>query len=562
MYKWIAAFAFLFSCSQPQDPHKKVVQLAIKDDVKNADSTQIFDQVSAEFAAHIFEGLMGYVYDGSENHVAPRLAAQEPKISSGGKIYTFELRKDLRFQDSEVFEGGKGRIVRSSDFVYTIKRLADPRTGSSNWWSFDGMIDGLNSWRNAIEKAPDNKTRDRLFENPVAGLSAPNPTTLVLKLTKAYPQLRFILSMPHAAPVAFEAVKFYGPDIINHPVGTGPFKLKEWIRGSQIVVERNANFREVIFRGRKIPSLDEIRFEIIKEEQPAWLKFLSQKLDESLIPKDSFSDAIDASGEISPKLKEKNIALYKNQSLTTWWLEFNLKDPILGKSLKLRQALACAFDRARALSLLYNNRGLLSDGPLPPSIEGSNMAPPYPYNYNLERAKTLLSEAGYPNGKGLPDFSFDLRGPSTTNRQLGELVRDNFQKIGVHLNIIANSFPEAVEKQKRARYQIMLGGWMGDYPDPENFMQLFYSPNFAPGSNSSNFKNAQYDALYNQIRTQLPGSKRAAVVGQMVQILQKEAAVAFFYHQVDYKLVQSWVLDYIPKLMPMGPTQYWDLKAH
>jgi len=531
---------------------RKVLRLALGDDVKFADPAQMNDQISAQFTELIFEGLYGFSFIGKTDEVVPLLAAEPLKFEDSGKRVIVKLRKGVEFQDDPAFPNGKGREVTVEDFIYSFKRMSDPRLNGPNFWSLDGIIEGLNEWRDAIGKAKDNATRDTLFNNPIKGFEAKDPYTLVFRLKKVYPQLPFILSMPHMSVVAKEVVTKYGPEIISHPVGTGPFMLREWVRGSKMRVVRSEKYQPR-------PGLDEITFDIIKEEQPRWLKFLRGELDESGIPKDNYLDAIDADGSLKKELTDKGIKLHKELSLTTWWIEFNLKDPVLGKNPKVRQALACAFDRKRALELLFNNRGILAEAPIPPVIEGARDLPKFSYEYNVDRAKTLLREAGFPEGKGLPELSFDLRGPSSTNRQLGELLRDNFSKIGVTMKILANSFPEAIEKQKTSRFQMMLGGWAADYPDAENFLQNFASQSRPPGPNSSNFSDPAYDKLYTEVRTQLPGTTRTANIRTMVEILQREVPGIFFYTSMDYRLTQKWLTTYRYHPMYNGIPRHWDV---
>ena len=552
----------------------RIVHFSMGDDVKSADPATSNDTISAEFMGHIFEGLLGFTYLGKLGAVEPVLAESMPIFSNQNKTIKFRIKRDVFFQDDPAFPEGKGRAVTAADFVYSIKRLGDPTVSSPNWWMFDGAVDGFNEWRDAIEKAPADK-RKELFEAPVKGLVDENTNTLVFHLKRSYPQILPILAMTPTAVVAREVVEKYGPEIINHPVGTGPYHLTEWIRGSKIIVEKSPKFRKefypavgsdedrqaglLVAAGKAVPFLDAIHWDVIKEEQPRWLKFRSGQLDESGIPKDNFSDAIDATGGLNKDLASKGFVLHKAMSLTSWWLEFNLKDPVLGKNVKLRKALALAFDRARALELLYNNRGILAQSPIPTTLEGGSSLPAYPYEYNLEKAKALLAEAGFPEGKGLPQLTFDLRGPGTTARQLGELLADNYSKIGVKLAILANSFPEALEKSKTSRFQIMLGGWAADYPDPENFLQLFVSSNAAPGTNSSNFKNKTYDDLYEQMRTMLPSAARETKIKKMVEILTNEMPVAFFFHAVDYRISRKWLKNYHPHLLLYGLGKYLDV---
>ncbi len=555
---------------------KKVLRLALSEDVKTSDPAVANDVVSAELVETIYEGLLDFSYLGRLGELSPALAEAMPTFKEKNRSVHFRLRKDVYFQDDPAFPGGKGRALTSEDVIYSLKRIADPATNSPSWWMFDGVIVGFNEWRESMQKSTP-KERQALFDGPIAGLLAPNAHTLIIKLINPTPLLLQVLAMGPASVVPREAVEKYGQDFGNHPVGTGAFRLKEWVRGSKVLVERNPTFRNEFYptvgshedrqagllipASKPIPFVQEIFWSIIKEEQPRWLKFRNRELDVSVIPKDNFTEAIDNSGRLSSELSKEGIVVHKAPSMTTWWIEFNLKDPILGANLKLRKALAHAFDRARALELLHNNRRTLSASPLPLFLEGAtSFKNTNPYPYDIAAASRLLAEAGFPEGKGLPELSFDLRGPGTTPRQLGELIKSNFEKIGVKLKILANSFPEALEKQKTSRYQMMLGGWAGDYPDPENYLQLFVSTNAAPGTNATNFKNKEFDSLYAQIRYEQPSSGRTKRIGRMVNILQEEVPCIFFFHALDYRLSRSWLKNYRHHMLNYGTGKYLDVE--
>jgi ABC-type transport system substrate-binding protein len=572
----LALSFFATSCtpSALKDSGLKIARVPMGDDPKLADPAQANDQVSAEFIGQIFEGLLQFSYLGPAGAVEPALAESLPILKDKDTTLIFRIRKDAFFQDDAAFPEGKGRAVNAHDFVYSFKRIADPKTLSPNWWMFDGMIVGLNEWRAELEKAAPEE-RQAIWDREVPGLRATDAATLEFKLTRSYPQLFQILAMTHASVVAREVVAKYGQDVVNHPVGTGAYRLKEWRRGSKIILEKNPTYRNVTYptlgtdeerklglleaSGKKLPFLDEVHFDIFKEEQPRWLSYLSSNLDITGIPKDNFVDTIDASGDLKKEFIEKGFRLEKTLSLTTWWLEFNLKDAFLGKHKKVRQALAHAFDRERALNILYNNRGRLAGGPITPTIEGGENVPQDAYKFDLERAKKLMAEAGFPEGKGVPELTFDLRGGGSTNRQLAELVQDNFSKIGVKLKVVGNSFPEALAKQKEARFQIMLGGWAADYPDPENYLQNFYGPNAAPGPNGANFKNPEYDRLYEKIRTMRPSPERVRSIARMNQILAEEVPAVFFFHSIIYTTYRSWLKNYKPHEFLYGTAKYWDI---
>ncbi|NCN40044.1 hypothetical protein GW916_02215 [bacterium] len=571
------ALALTFQACTPSKDVKeteKIIKVAMGDDPKTLDPAQSSDQGSSGVIGNIFEGLLRFSYLGPAGQVEPSLARTLPVVKDGGKTYIFHIRKEVLFQDDPAFPEGKGREVTAHDFVYSFKRIADPNPTSPNWWMFEGMIVGLNEWREKLKNASPEE-RQGIWDSSIEGLAATDRHTLQLQLTRAYPQLLQILSMTHASVVAREVVNKYSEDVGNHPIGTGAYYLKDWIRGSKVVLARNPTFREDTYptvgtdeerkdgllkaAGEKIPFADQLHFSIFKEEQPRWLNFLTGNLDITGIPKDNFSDTIGASGDLKEEMRIKGFRLKKRLSLTSWWIEFNLKDEFLGKHKKVRQAMWHAFDRKRALELLFNNRGQIAGGPITPTLEGGSPIESNPYPYDLEKAKALLKEAGFEGGKGIPEFTFDLRGAGATNRQLGEFLKDSFAQIGIELKIRGNTFSQALQIMKEAKFQIMLGGWAADYPDPENFLQLYYSPNKAPGPNSANFANSEYDKLYEQIRTERPGPSRSKAIAKMNKILQDEAAAIFFFHSMAYTVYRSWLKNFAPHEFLYGTERFWDI---
>ncbi len=569
---------FIVGCTDDrraaEDASNKTLRLSFTEDVKTSDPALASDTLSAELIGNIYEGLLRFSYLGPAGQIEPALAKSLPVIRDKDQTLVFHLRTGILFHNDGCFPNSRGREVNAQDFVYSLKRLGDPRLSSPNWWMLDGMIKGLNEWREKLSTAKGDDS-DRIFNEEVEGLKATGSHILQFKLTKPYPQFLQILSMTHASVVPRECVEKYKEEFSYRPVGTGPFQIVDWKRGSKIIAKKNPTFHEDFYpsvgddeerkegllqaAGSPLPFVQEIQWDILKEEQPRWLKFLSGGLDVSLIPKDNFSDVINASGELKNDYKEKGFRLRKDLSLTTWWIEFNNKDALLGKNKKLRMAIAHAFDRGTALRLLHNDRGILASGPVTPTLEGGDQVNPYPYDFNLEKARKLLAEAGYPEGKGLPPLRYEMRGPNTLQRHLAEFFQKNLKEIGIQLEVNANSFPEALTKAKEGRFQIMLGGWAADYPDPENFFQNFYSKNQAPGPNTAAFVDAEYDRLYERIRTQKPGPDRMQAFQRMNQILQEDIPVIFFFHSMTYTMYRSWVLNFKQTEFLYGQGRYLDL---
>ena len=296
--------------------------------------------------------------------------------------------------------------------------------------------------------------------------------------------------------------------------------------------------------GKKIPFLQGIVFHVMKEDQTRWLNFQSQKIDLSHIDKDNFQNAVNPDGQLSQSLKNKKIHLQISPSLTYWWLSFNMKDKIVGTNLKLRQAIAHAVDMDRYLSLFTNNIGLKANSIYPPGIFGYDPAHQLPFEYNLEKAKKLLAEAGYPDGKGLPVLRYDVRGASPTNRQQAEYIKSELSKINIRTKVTLNSFPRFLEKVRSGQLQFWQGGWAMDYPDAENSLQLLTTQNHAPGPNSSFYTNAQFDRYFEQLKIIPNNKKKLELMRKMEQIIQQDLPWIMQYYSKNYFLFHEHLKNY------------------
>ncbi len=535
------------------------LHLVVGAKLKGLDPALADDLYSGTQASQAYENLLEFHYLKRPYVLTPSLAEKLPEVTPDGKTYTFTLKKGVLFQDDPCFKetGGKGRELIAEDVVYSLKRLADPKLASSGWWILDNRIAGLNAWR-------DQASKDAIttYTSEVEGLRAIDRYTVQIKLNARSSQFPYLLSMPFAAVVPREAVDFYGKDFINHAVGTGPFRLAEFHSGSKIVWVRNPTFRKESYPsegaqgdreagllsdgGKLLPLADQVVVQVFVEQQPMWLSFLSGKVDISGIPKDNFSTVINAGHELTPDLVAKGIRLIKTPGFDVTHLSFNMADPILGKNKYLRQALSLAYDQNTFNEIFYNGAALAAQGPIPPGIDGYDPLLKNPYRqFNLSKAKELMAKAKYPGGNGLPTLDYaTLAG--TLGRQTSEFTTKMFASLGVNLNVGTYSWPQFLEVVKNKKAQLWSEAWAGDYPDGENFLQLFYSKNASPGQNDSNYINAEYDRLYEFSLTLPEGKERTETYQKMVKILTEDCPWIFGSHRLSYVLVQKWLKNYKP----------------
>lgn len=278
------------------------------------------------------------------------------------------------------------------------------------------------------------------------------------------------------------------------------------------------------------------------ESQPGWLKFNKGELDYYGIPKDNFASAI-KDNKLSKDLLDKGIVLTITPLLDLTYTGFNF-DNKLFQNVKLRRAMALAFDEAKSNELFYNNTSFSAQGPVPPGIAGNNKNYKNPYKGpNLEAAKKMLAEAGYPDGKGLPEIVYDIP-DSTTSRQSGEFFQKQMEQIGIKIKISASPWPEFQAKLKKRSVQMFGAAWGADYPDAENFLQLFYGPNSAPGANSSNYNNPEFNKQFEKAVMMQDSPERTALYEKLNQFLAEEVPVIFNMHRQAYTLQQGWLRNY------------------
>ena len=270
--------------------------------------------------------------------------------------------------------------------------------------------------------------------------------------------------MSFISPVPKEVVPKLNNNLENDIIGTGPYKLERWVKNSKVVLSKFKDYHDSFYpeygdreanksgalndAGKKLPFVDSIQFNIIKESQTRWLNFLAKKIDILELPKDNFSSVVDNAGNFETVPQRENISGQLVASSTYYWFAFNMSDPLLGKNLNLRKAIAHAINRDRFIKIFTNNNRLKANSIFPPGVFGHQSNNPQ-LSYNLNLAKEFLKKAGYPDGKGLPEITFDTRNPSTTSRQEGEFIKSELAKIGIKIKISTNNFPTFLKKRAK-----------------------------------------------------------------------------------------------------------------
>ncbi|OGV45363.1 MAG: hypothetical protein A2X46_00545 [Lentisphaerae bacterium GWF2_57_35] len=545
--------------------------------IRGFDPVKAGDVASSLAISKVYEGLLQYAYLERPYCVEPLLAEALPEVSADGLTYTFRIRKGLFFQDDPCFAAtaGKGRELTAEDFVYSIKRLADAKNASSGYWTFNNRIVGLDEFRAASSgPEPTDYARD------VEGLRALDRYTLQFRLKGLYPQLLWVLAMPYVVAVPCEAVEHYGREFVNHPVGTGPFILQSYRQNYRYEFVRNPKWKETgrveLFpssaapgdssellsdAGRQVPFLDRIVQYVVEDASTSWLMFLTGGLESAEIARDNWDAVFNEARQLNADLEERGIELITAPTLDVYFTGFNMDDPIVGRNKKLRQAMSCAFD-TEAWIQFQSGRVRRPNGPIPPGVAGYSDREA-PFSFDLDRARKLLAEAGYPEGK---DPATDRRLQLTLEigsadnpefRQAVELFAHFMERIGIVIRPSYNNRPSFFEKLERRQAQMFNLSWIADYPDAENFLQLFYSPNSSPGPNRANYSNPQFDQLYEKARTLTDGPERTELYRQMADLVVEDAPWIFTSNPLAYVLHHQWLKNYKYHDFPYGMFKYY-----
>jgi len=578
---FLAVFAASCGIRNLEERNSEMVLFRHTREIRGFDPVKAGDVNSAVAVSQMYEGLLQYSYLARPYRVEPALAESMPVISEDGLTYTFKVRKGIFFQDDPCFagSGGKGRELVAEDFVYSIKRVADPANESMGYWAFSGRITGLDEFR---EAAGNSKRAD--YSREVPGLRAVDRYTLQIGLKRKYPQLLWILTMNYAFAVPREAVEYYGRDFVNHPVGTGPFVLGSWKRDYAVEYVRNPKWKETGRKeyypgeggpgdrekgllddsGRQIPFLDRIVQYVIKDETTKWLKFLMGDLELSEITRDNWDAAVTGRGVLTDDLVRKGIRLVSTPNLDIYYIAFNMDDPVVGKNRKLRQALTCAFNSAE-WERYFGGRVVRARGPIPCSMPGFKDKPS-PNPFDLERAKKLLAEAGYPGGidpatgKNL-QLVLDLASAETSLRESTELIIGFMDKIGVIIRPNYNSLPAFLAKVERRQCQMFRLMWASDYPDAANNLQLFYGPNSSPGPDRCNYVNPEFDVLFEEAGVMFDCPERTDLYRRMEDIVVNDCPWIFLHNEMSYQFCHQWLKNFKPHDFPYGVTKYYRVDA-
>ncbi len=508
------------------------------------------------------------------------------------------------------------RELTAADYVYQIKRLADPALHSPVASLFAEHVSGFAEFREKVRSERKLLNSDKwldLRKIDMPGVKVLDRYRYRITVSSDYPQFIYWLAMPFFAPMPWEADYFYSqPELqesnitLNwYPVGSGAYMLVENNPNLRMMLKRNPNFHTetypvggvqgdsarslLVDSGKQLPFIDEVVFSLEKEDIPYWNKFLQGYYDRSGLTSDSFDQAVrvrvDGEFSLTDEMNKKGIIMQTAITSSVIYIGFNMLDPVVGglneRAVKLRRALSIAVDMEEFISIFLNGRGLAAQSPLPPEIFGYDQSDFNRYVYDrvassktlqrksLDEARRLLREAGYANGIDQRTgqaliLYFDSIGSGPDAKSFLSWLRKQFAKLDIQLVIRNTDYNRFQDKMLNGNAQIFRWGWNADYPDPENFFFLLYGPHAKAkggGENAANYQNPQFDRLYEQMKSMPNTSLRRQVINEMIEILRHDAPWIWGFHPKSFILHYDWYRNFKPNLMANNTLKYQRIDA-
>lgn len=537
---------FVFSCSK-KESSDNIFKYNEPAGIENLDPVMCSNFAAGWPLQQMVEGLMTYTQD----MTLVNLISESYTISDDKLTYTFKLHKGVDFHDAPCFPNGKGREVVASDFKYCFERVCDPRTKTRGMWIFRDKVKGALEYVNSI--------KDNKFDvKEISGIQAPNDSTLVITLTKPFAPFLSILTMQYASVYPKEAVEHYKDNFGYHPVGTGPYKFVKWEVDRELELVKNENYWRKNKMGEALVYLDGIKVSFIKSSETAFLDFQQGMLDYYDPSPEVLAQVSDDNGQLKPEYSDK-FDMVKQPWLNTVYLAINLDKNMPGgrtnpmaDNLKLRQAINYAIDREKLLKFVLKSRGKPGEnGPIPIGMPGYSKETKG-YKFDKQKAMQLLSEAGYPGGKGL---SLKLTVSNIeTQKLIGETVQAQLKDVGINVELDFIQGSTLLSSQVGGELTFWRGNWGADYFDPENFMALLYTKNWTPnGPNYTHFSNPQADSLYDLAMKLTDFNSRAKLYNEMENIVMENSPwIILYYNEIVYlkqKRVKGMYIDGLNNMM-------------
>ncbi len=462
-------------------------------------------------------------------NIKPSLA-KSWDFSTDGRSIIFHLRQDVFFHDDPVFNNGKGRKLIANDIAYSLFRIIDEKIASPGAWIFNDKVDSINPF------------------------VAVNDSTFKIVLTAPYPPILGVLSMSYCSVLAKEAVEYYASDFRRHPVGTGPFSFVAWDEGQALVFKRNNHYFEKDVNGTSLPYLDGIKISFLDSKASEFMEFRQQHLDFINDIEPSFKDELlSKSGDLKKEWMGK-IVLQKHPYLNTEYLGFiydstnSLLKNSPWKNKKIRQAVNYAIDRNKLLLYLRNSIGTAAtSGFIPAGMPSFNSEKVKGYDYNPERSKELLKQAGFDDLHPLPVLKL-YTVPNYVS--IGSFLVNELNQAGIPAILETVQKSLLLEQMSKSQVLFFRGSWIADFPDASNYLSVFYSKNPAP-PNYTRYKNALYDSMFEASFQISNDSIRYRVYQSMDRMILEDAPIVPLWYDMVLQFLQPGIKNFKTNAMNM-----------
>ena len=573
---WLCAATLALSAHAvaAADPNK-VLRIAFNQSETGFDPARVSDSYSNVVNEAIFERLLSYDYLARPAKLVPEAAEAMPEITDSGRTYTFRIRKGIHFTPDPAFKG-KRRELTADDFVYSFKRFVDPKLRSPWAFMLEGKVEGLDE---LVESAKRHGRFD--YDARVAGLQALDRYTLRIRLKATDYVFLYTMAQGSFGAVAREVVEAYGEDVMSHPVGTGPYYLKEWRRANRIVLEANPDFRGYVWnfamsepadeplvkamRGKRMPQVGRVEISVIEEEQSRWLAFNQKELDYLQLPATFRPQVFDGDNKLKREWADRGVTLFRAVDPDIVYTVLNLRDPLIGgfskEKIALRRAIIMGYKLDDEIRVIRKHQAVRALMPVPVGVVGHDPHWKPLNNYDPDLANKLLDHFGYRKGadgyRTLPDGKpLVLRFATETasiDRQFSELWRKSMDAIGIRSEFQAAKWADNNKAAKTCHLMLWQAAWLADYPDGENFMQLLYGPNTGQ-SNNGCYQSADYDGFYRKM-LKLPDSpERTHLFREMTRQMEVDGAWSLQVSRERNQLIWPWAKGY--KNHPILSTEF------
>lgn len=562
-------FAFGLCCTQiyAADPNK-VLRVALRSAETDFDPVIWADQPSGWFTDSIFDPMLKYDYLARPAQLLPNTLTSMPEVRDNGATFVFSIKPGIYFTADKSF-GNQRRELTAQDYAYTLRRIFDPKNKSQWLFLFEGKILGADA---AMAKAKRDNRFD--YDAPIEGIEVPDRYTLRVRLNKPDYKFLYNFALASTGAMAREVVEAYAGDVGSHPVGTGPFMLKEWKRSSKIVLEANPDFREEIFQvdaknypgdeaivhalnGKKLPNIGRVEVVIVEEPQPRWLSFLNRDHDYLAETPEEFVTQAVPGGQVAPHLGRLGIYRVTEEEAHLRYTSFNMEHPITGgytpEKVALRRAIGLAYNTDEELRIIRKDQAIRTESPFPASVIGFDPAFKTDISeYSPSKAKALLDLYGYVDKDGdgwrdMPDGSpltLEIALPPTAEyRPQDELWKKCMNAVGIKTYLKKARLEDLRKMVRAGDFQMNPYGWVADYPDGENFLQLLTTSSINQG-NYARFSLAAYDRLYDQASSMPDTPERQKLYQQMVNLMLVYAPWKLQVVMQRTQLVHPWITGY------------------